>query len=183
MRRFLQIAAVVLIFLLCVNATAVTVVGSLPDENVYVCQPKPHTCTLTAATMMLRNYSFMNQGDYEEITVERVGGLAWSDHGLAREFPVGEMNVSSDTGISSAADRKAYLVDALNRHPEGVVVYNARQPHAVFLFGYRADTDTFFCADTTGQNSMMMIPMDQTLLTGESQDDMISRLTKIWYLH
>jgi len=183
--RFFRNALLVLLvaMMLLQAACASVVYGSLPDERIYVEQPKAHTCTLTAATMLLRNYAFQNGYEYEGITTREVGKLAWSDHGLAQEFAVGSLQVSSDTSLGAAQDKKAWLIEGLRRHPEGFVIYNSRQPHAVFLFGYREDTDTFFCADTTGENKLQMISLNETLLKGEGQQGKIERLTKVWYLH
>ena len=38
-------------------------VGSEPAESVYIVQSRRHTCTLIAATMMLRNYAEQTEGD------------------------------------------------------------------------------------------------------------------------
>lgn len=179
-RRF---AALILALVLTVlPAYAATIYGSLPDDGIYVEQTQKHTCTLVAATMLARNYAFQNGYDYADITVEAMRKLCWSSYGLAHNFNLGEISFTQDTGIGSAKDKKAYLIDRLCEHPEGIVIYNSKQPHAVFLFGYRADTDTFFCADTTGKNSLQMVTLEDTLLKGEGQQGKIDRLNKIWHI-
>lgn len=172
-----------LIILLCfTSAQAATIYGSLPDDRIYVEQPKKHSCTLAAATMLLRNYAFLNGYDFEKITVAEMQKRCWSDLGLAQNFTVGEITVTHNMDISSTSDKKAYLIEQLIRHPEGLVIYNAKQPHAVFIFAYRADTDVFFCADTTGDNCLQMISLSDTLLDGDGQDEKINGITKIWHI-
>ena len=168
--------------MLGMSAQAVAIYGSLPDDGIYVEQSQKHTCTLVAATMMLRNYAFQYGRDYDEITVGAMQRICWGGYGLAQKFSVGSIEVTHNTDISGVKDKKAYLVEQLKNHPEGIVVYNANQPHAVFVFGYREDMDTFFCADTTGQKSMRMITLGETLLTGDGQQGKIDRLTKIWHI-
>jgi len=176
------IAAICLMTMLLFSAQAATIYGSLPDDGIYVEQSRKHTCTLVAATMLMRNYAFQNGYDYRKISVEEMQKVCWSDYGLAQRFALGNVRVTHNTDIASASDKKSYLIDQLIAHPEGIVIYNSRQPHAVFLFGYRADTDTFFCADTTGANSMRMITLAETLLKGDGQQGKIEGLTKIWHI-
>lgn len=175
-------ALVLALMLIVLAANAATVYGSLPDDGIYVEQSQKHTCTLVAATMMMRNYAFQNGYGYDEITVEAMKRICWSSYGLAQSFEIEGVKVTHNTEIAGAKDKKAYLIDQLVEHPEGIVIYNSKQPHAVFLFGYRADTDTFFCADTTGQNSLQMIALEETLLKGDGQQGKIDRLTKIWHI-
>ena len=170
------------LMLLTAAAHAATIYGSLPDDGIYVAQEQKHTCTLVAATMMARNYAFQNGEDYSRITVDAMKKVCWSSYGLAHNFAIGDVSVMQSTEIGSAKDKKEYLINQLCEHPEGIVIYNSKQPHAVFLFGYRADTDTFFCADTTGKNSLQMIALEETLLKGEGQQGKINGLNKIWHI-
>ena len=51
--------------------------GSHPADDVYMTQTVAHTCTLIAATMMLRNYSCQRGSPYEQVTDTGVGRFAW----------------------------------------------------------------------------------------------------------
>ena len=175
-------ALLIALMLLTAAAHAATIYGSLPDDGIYVEQEQKHTCTLVAATMMARNYAFQNGYDYEGISIDAMKKVCWSSYGLAQNFEIGNVSVTQSTEIGSAKDKKEYLIDQLCEHPEGIVIYNSRQPHAVFLFGYRADTDMFFCADTTGKNSLQMIALEDTLLKGDGQQGKIDGLNKIWHI-
>ena len=178
-----KLVLLVLVILMLVHAAnAATVYGSLPDDGIYVEQAQKHTCTLVAATMMARNYAFQYGYDYDGITIDTMKKVCWGSNGLAHNFEIGNASVTQSTEIGSVKDKKEYLIDQLCEHPEGIVIYNSRQPHAVFLFGYRVDTDTFFCADTTGKNSLQMIALEDTLLKGDGQQGKIDGLNKIWYI-
>jgi len=179
-RRFA--ALVLALILLMLPAEAATIYGSLPDDGIYLEQEQKHTCTLVAATMMVRNYAFQYGYDYDAITLAAMRKVCWSSYGLAHNFSIGDVSVTQSTEIASVKDKKAYLIDQLCEHPEGIVIYNSQQPHAVFLFGYRADTDMFFCADTTGKSALQMIALEETLLKGEGQQGKIDKLNKIWYI-
>lgn len=168
--------------MLSISAKAATIYGSLPDDRIYTQQSQKHTCTLVAATMMVRNYAFQNGEDFASIGVSDMQKVCWSSYGLAQKFVFGNVSVTHNTEISSVNDKKQYLIDQLKVNPEGFVIYNAKQPHAVFLFGYRADIDVFFCADTTGENSLQMISLADTLLDGEGQQGKIDGITKIWHI-
>ena len=181
MGKKLVLLVLMLVFM-ALPGEAATIYGSLPDDGIYVEQEQKHTCTLVAATMMARNYAFQYGYDYEEITVAVMKKLCWSSYGLAHDFKVGNVSVTQSTEIGGLNDKKAYLIEQLVEHPEGIVIYNSRQPHAVFLFGYRADTDTFFCADTTGKKSLQMITLEDSLLKGEGQQGKIDGLNKIWHI-
>lgn len=170
------------VLLLGMSAQAATIYGSLPDDGIYIEQSQKHTCTLISAAMMLRNYAFQYGNEYDAITADAVAKVCWSSYGLAHNFEFGGVEVTHNADISGAKDKQEYLIEQLIEHPEGIVIYNAKQPHAVFLFAYRADTDVFFCADTTGSNSMQMITLDETLLKGESQQAKIDGITKIWHI-
>lgn len=177
------IAALILaLMMLILPAKAATIYGSLPDDGIYLEQTQKHTCTLVAATMLVRNYAFQNGNEYEQITVSDMEKVCWSSYGLAHNFKISDVAVTQSTELASVEDKKEYLIGKLLEHPEGMVAYNSKQPHAVFLFGYRADTDMFFCADTTGNNSLQMIPLADSLLRGEDQQAKIDGLTKIWHI-
>ena len=88
-------------------------------------QSRAHTCTLIATTMMLRNYASRNGFCVDTITESSVRSSAWSSVGLSWDFTVESINVQVNQEIRHAENKKQYLIDALQRHPEGVVIYDA----------------------------------------------------------
>ena len=68
--------------------------GSHPADDVYLTQSVAHTCTLIAATMMLRNYSCQRGSPYEQVTDTGVGHFAWTkQYGLSQSFDIGQVSV------------------------------------------------------------------------------------------
>lgn len=157
--------------------------GSHPADDVYVTQTIPHTCTLIAATMMLRNMSCQRGSPYLQVTETAVGHYAWTkEYGLSHEFTIGQVSVSCSEDIGACRDKKGYLINALQVHREGVVIYDTGTPHAILLFGYDEDADTFYCADTTGRNGGRAIPLENSIINGSSQQAKINAIDKIWYV-
>ena len=157
--------------------------GSHPADDVYQTQTIPHTCTLIAATMMLRNYSCQRGSPYEQVTETGVGHYAWTKQwGLSQDFTIGQVQVTCNADIRNCVDKKAYLINVLQYHPEGVVIYDTGAPHAIWLFGYDQDTDTFYCADTITRNGGHAIPLVESIIRGETQQDKVNTIDKIWYV-
>ena len=157
--------------------------GSHPGDDVYLTQTVPHTCTLIAATMMLRNYSCQRGTPYEMVTDTGVGHYAWTKQwGLSQNFTIGQVSVTCNADIRNCIDKKAYLINVLQYHSEGVVIYDTGAPHAIWLFGYDEDTDTFYCADTTNRNGGHAIPLVESIIRGDTQEDKINTIDKIWYV-
>ena len=73
------LAALLSIFLLTYPVGLAEYVGSMPEEGVYVVQSQKHTCTLIAATMMLRNYASRCDNLYEQVTESAVRQYAWNN--------------------------------------------------------------------------------------------------------
>ena len=162
-------------------AASAEYVGSDPSQAVYLSQTKKHTCTLIAAAMMLRNFAELHQMDPELFPEESVRSSAWHD-GLRHDFDVMHINVQCTSTILETDDRKAYLITFLRHHPEGIVIYNADQPHALLLLGYDSDTDVFYCADTTTKRAGQRIRLTDSLLKGQDQEAIIRSLDRIWYV-
>ena len=157
--------------------------GSHPADDVYIMQTRAHTCTLVAATMMLRNYSCQRGTPYDQVTASGVGNFAWTkQYGLSQDFTIGQVTVTSNADIHECVDKKAYLINVLQYHSEGVVIYDTGAPHAIYLFGYDADTDTFYCADTTHRNGGHAIPLEESIIRGKTQQDKVNTIDKIWYV-
>ena len=179
-----RIFALVLLLVLCFGASAEGIYfGSHPAEDVYIMQTRAHTCTLVAATMMLRNYSCQRGTPYEQVTASGVGNFAWTKkYGLSQDFSIGQVTVTSNADVHYCVDKKAYLINVLQYHPEGVVIYDTGAPHAIWLFGYDQDSDTFYCADTITRNGGHAIPLVESIIRGETQQDKVDTIDKIWYV-
>ena len=178
-RLFAAVAAIVLLF---APVSRAEYIGSNPDEGVYIVQSQRHTCTLIAATMMLRNYASLADGLYEQVTESAVRSYGWNSKGLKWEFCIGMVNVECSHEIRAAANKKEYLILCLRQHPEGIVIYDADAPHAIWLFGYDEAEDTFYCADTTTDVAGRAISLEESILRGETQEEKIERLDRIWYV-
>ncbi|MBR1820587.1 MAG: hypothetical protein IJ769_03085 [Clostridia bacterium] len=157
--------------------------GSHPADDIYLTQSVAHTCTLIAATMMLRNYSAQRGSPYQMVTDTGVGHYAWTKQwGLSQNFTIGQVQVTCNADIRNCIDKKAYLINVLQYHPEGVVIYDTGAPHAIWLFGYDEDSDTFYCADTINRNGGHAIPLVESIIRGETQQDKVNTIDKIWYV-
>ena len=71
------------------------------------------------------------------MTENSVRGSAWAG-GLSHSFNYNAMQVGYSTLPSNNEAKKAVLIQLLAEHPEGIVLYDRRQPHA-FLLGPCAD--------------------------------------------
>ena len=157
-------------------------VGSTPDEGVYLVQSQAHTCTLISATMMLRNYSYLKDSFYEHVTESAVRSYGWNSRGLLWDFSIGSVNVQVSHDIRTVPDKKQYLIDCLEKYEEGIVIYDANAPHAIYLFGYDEETDIFYCADTTTDVAGKAIPLAFSILRGDTQEEKIATLDRIWHV-
>lgn len=176
------LAALMAVFFMLSACAQAEYIGSEPVEEIFVVQSRKHTCTLIAATMMLRSYASQNDYSLDAITESAVRSSAWSSVGLSWNFTVNSINVQVVHDIKDAEDKKAYLIHFLKYHPEGVVIYDANAPHAIWLFGYDEDTDTFYCADTTTDVAGRAIRLDQSIIPGETQEAKLKTIDRIWYV-
>lgn len=157
--------------------------GSHPAADVFITQTVKHTCTLVAATMMIRNYACQRGTPYVHVTSSAVGRYCWTKkYGLSRSFSMGQVEVACSPEIRTCKDKKQYLIDQLKRHREGVVIYDTGAPHAIWLFGYDEDTDTFWCADTIRSRGGKAIPLVESIIKGATQQDKVDTIDKIWYI-
>lgn len=179
-KRFL--AALMAVFFMMSVCAQAEYIGSEPEKDVFVVQSRKHTCTLIAATMMLRSYASQNGFVLEEMDEHTVGNKAWSSVGLSWDFTVNSVNVQVVHDIKDAGDKKDYLIRFLKYHPEGVVIYDANAPHAIWLFGYDEGTDTFYCADTTTDVAGKAIRLEESIIPGKTQEDKLKTIDRIWYV-
>ena len=132
------------------------------DAGFYLKQSRSGTCTLTAAAMMLRRRAYLDGlADWVDVTENSVRPAAWSN-GLSHSFTykamkVKAMKVRYATLPADNGAKTQTLIDLLAAHPEGIVLYDRRQPHAILLTDY---TDgVFYCSDPAGNISAGRVPI------------------------
>ena len=182
------------IFSLILCAILVFTAGVVPvsaadvdDKDVFLKQPEgSDICTLAAATMMLRRQAILDgKSDWKNITVDTVGKIAWAP-GLYKNFTYQGMKVTTQglktAGYTTTESKKSYFISMLQKHPEGIVIYNHSEPHAVLLTSYDASTDTFYCADSDPYFGTGIIKLKDSSIVGSSQNAMIGNINQIWYI-
>ncbi len=142
----------------------------LNDEAVFLKQSRARVCTLTASAMMIRRAAMLSGNtDWKQITEKSVRKNAWSEGtGLKWNFKTSGISVTQKPLASSRE-----LVTLLASHPEGVVIYNPRKPHAILITDY---TDgIFYCSDPAGDKPSGRYPVSRASITVESA-------TRCWYV-
>ena len=181
--------------LLALFLTLILAVGLFPaaaaidinDHEVFLKQSVRGTCTVTSAAMMLRRRAILDgDADWASTTEASVKRVSWSG-GLAWNFTYNGLSVSvmrkaSGWGGNSLDDKKAFLIDLLANHPEGVVGYASGQPHAVLLTDYDAATGTFYCCDPASSYMRGRVPLTGGSIKGGSQDAILERIGQLWYV-
>ena len=127
------------------------------DAGFYLKQSRSGTCTLTAAAMMLRRRAYLDGlADWVDVTENSVRPAAWSN-GLSHSFTYKAMKVRYATLPADNGAKTQTLIDLLAAHPEGIVLYDRRQPHAILLTDY---TDgVFYCSDPAGNITAGRVPI------------------------
>ena len=143
------------------------------DAGFYFKQSRGGTCTLASAAMMLRRRAYFDRlNDWTDVTENSVRSTAWSN-GLAHSFTYKEMQVGYATLPSSTAEKTQLLIKLLQEHPEGIVLYDRSQPHAVLLTDYT--NGVFYCSDPAGNISSGRIPLNSSSVS-------ISGASCYWYV-
>ena len=110
--------------------------------------------------------------DWTDVTENSVRGSAWAG-GLSHSFNYNAMQVGYSTLPSNNEEKKAVLIQLLAEHPEGIVLYDRRQPHAVLLTDY---TDgVFYCSDPAGSVSSGRVPISAASIS-------IAGASCYWYI-
>ncbi len=168
----------------CVPALSASAATSLPD-SIYLTQTGKSTCTLCSCAMMLRARFYLSgSSDWSMITEKGIRSTAWIEGtGLRHKFTYSingnsaTVRYASTSGITASA-----LKELLDEHPEGIVLYCGKLPHAVFLTDYEGDT--FYCADTLPDNSGERIPLADSY-NGKKyggQAAVLKKVTAYWYV-
>lgn len=143
------------------------------DAGFYFKQSRGGTCTLASAAMMLRRRAYMDGlNNWVDVTENTVRSSAWSG-GLSHSFTYNEMQVGYATLPSDINEKTQTLIQLLAEHPEGIVLYDRTQPHAVLLTDY---TDgEFYCSDPAGSVMDGRVLLSQSLVS-------LSRASCYWYI-
>lgn len=151
------IAFVLSLILLAVCLPGALAVDLNVDAGFYFKQSRGGTCTLASAAMMLRRRAYLDGlHDWVDVTENSVRSTAWSG-GLSHSFTYKAMQVGYGTLPANNAGKTQTLIQLLAEHPEGIVLYDRRQPHAVLLTDY---TDgVFYCSDPAGNISAGRVPI------------------------
>ena len=123
--------------------------------------------------MMLRRRAYLDGlTDWIDVTENSVKSSAWAG-GLSHSFNYKAMQVGYATLPSSNAGKTQVLIELLAKHPEGIVLYDRRQPHAVLLTDY---TDgVFYCSDPAGSVSSGRVPISSASIS-------IAGASCYWYI-
>lgn len=144
------------------------------DSDIFVKQKTDYTCTLASNVMLLRRNMFL-KGDssWSSITEDSCRPHIWSEGaGMYNNYTYKNMEVSYEN-IQSYSDRRKKIIETLNQHPEGIVIYEFDIPHAVLLTDY---TDgVFYVADPARNVDSGRIPISLTKLNIDTVDS-------YWYI-
>ena len=128
------------------------------DAGFYLKQSRSGTCTLTAAAMMLRRRAYLDGlVDWVDVTENSVRPQAWAN-GLSHSFTYKAMKVRYATLPADQGAKTQALIDLLAAHPEGIVLYDRSQPHAILLTDYT--NGVFYCSDPAGNITAGRVPID-----------------------
>lgn len=142
----------------------------LNQKEVFLKQSQASVCTLTSSVMMIRRAAMLSGNmDWKQITEQSVRKSAWAEGaGLKWNFKAYGISVTQKT-LSSSRE----LITMLDKHPEGIVIYNSRRPHAILVTDY---TDgVFYCSDPSNDKPSGRYPVSQASITVESA-------SRCWYV-
>ena len=173
------------IMALSVMIGSVSLAATDLSSEVYLAQQGSSTCTLASAAMMIRaRFYKSNNSLWKSVTESSIRSKAWIEgsglrHSWSYSIDNNSVSVAHSTvsGISVSS-----LKSLLNSHPEGIVLYCGKLPHAVFLTDY--DGDTFYCADPIQSYSGKRISLAASYLGKKygSQAGVLNNVTAYWYI-
>ena len=171
-RKKLLSLVLTLVFMLTCLPAALAVDLNV-DAGFYFKQSRGGTCTLASAAMMLRRRAYFDGlTDWSAVTENSVRSTAWSN-GLSHSFTYKEMQVGYGTLPSRKQEKVQTLITLLSQHPEGIVLYDRGQPHAVLLTDYT--NGNFYCSDPAGNISSGRIPLENSSVS-------VNRSSCYWYV-
>ena len=171
-RKKLLSLVLTLVFMLTCLPAALAVDLNV-DAGFYFKQSRGGTCTLASAAMMLRRRAYFDGlTDWSTVTENSVRSTAWSN-GLSHSFTYKEMQVGYGTLPSRKQEKVQTLITLLSQHPEGIVLYDRSQPHAVLLTDYT--NGVFYCSDPANGVSAGRVPLSSASIS-------IAGASCYWYI-
>lgn len=160
---------------------------TLPNA-VFLQQVGKNTCTLSSSAMMLRARMYLSGKSYSGITENSIKSTAWAGgSGLkwSWTYKSGSKTSISVSRVAKDGIEISELKEILNKHPEGIVLYCARNTsnqHAVLVTDYVGDT--FYCADPYGNYSKKRIKLENSLLGSKfgKQSNILDKVDAYWYV-
>ncbi len=147
------------------------------QSSVFITQNTNYTCTLAAATILLRRTAMMRgDSDWDTITESTVRSTAWlEDAGLLNSFEYKGIVIKNQKFNSG----RAGLIRLLEEHPEGIVIYRSGI-HAMVLTDY---TDgIFYLADTGGFGPAYTRFPETQMAQNANSGLTIDNVDQIWYV-
>ena len=178
------LALIVACFVTYIPQSQAATLPNLPS-NFFLTQNVSGTCTLCSAAMMIRSVMYQHgNNDWSIVTENGLRSDAWVNGvGLRWYFSHKIGNTTVQVGHKSLSGITVQeLKKVLNQHPEGIVLYCGKLPHALFLTGY--DGDVFYCADTVQGISGKQITLKASWLGIKygSQAAVLKNVTAYWYV-
>ena len=157
---------------------------SLPNE-LFLTQSVSGTCTLCSSAMMIRSIMYRHgNSNWPTVTESSLRSDAWvSGVGLRWSFSHTVGNTTVQVGHRNVSGMTLQgMKDILQEHPEGIVLYCGKLPHALLLTGF--DGDILYCADTVKGISGRQVPLNQSWLGIKygSQAAILKAVTAYWYV-
>lgn len=175
---FLAVMMIVSIIPMGTIQSSAATFEEINNNSVFLKQNTNYTCTLAAATMMVRRASMMNgNSSWQNITEAgmRSGGAWLEGSGLYYNFSYAGITVSH---ASLTGNKQNSLISLLQNHPEGIVLYYHNSDysvaHAVLLTDYT--NGIFYCADPANGIPSGRIPISSAYVVT------INNATEYWYV-
>ena len=154
-------------------------------NSVYVQQQSSNSCTLAAATMMIRSYLYQeNVPGWDAVTEEILRDTAWSSEGLLWQWQWSDNDNTITVAHSFLGNLDLETIEQLlNDHKEGVLLYCGGNVHHGVLVT-ECDGQTVFCADPAMGYSGQEISLAESLLGDRlgSQENVLKSATAYWYV-
>jgi hypothetical protein len=156
-------------FLLIPEKVNAATFDDINQSAVFVKQQAKDTCTLASAVMMVRRAAMATgNSNWAAITESSMKGTAWKNgSGLYYNFTYAGIKVSNGKLYNNSSNVNK-LIELLQSHPEGVVIYDYSKPHAILLTDYT--NGTFYCADPANSTPSGRIPITSASITINSAD-------------
>lgn len=151
------------------------------QSEVFLKQVERNSCTLCAATMLVRRVAIMDgRTNWRSITEPELRKVMdWYGIGLEWDFTYDGIRIVHGTLPTDYDSKVSKLISLINSCPEGVVVYDEYpwspgrdDAHAVLLTGY--SEGVFYCADPANSTPAGIIPISSSLIS-------VSSLDTFWY--